>query len=161
MKNMVLATGVLATTLLAAGAALAQGPGNSYGAVYLGGNTAGSSSTLSFGGLMGYNFSSRPGAVTGIEEEVGIDTKSNWGSAGAVSGTVSGRAGYSLGQALVFGKLGLGYSSANTGYWVIGAGVDYDLSGGAFVRGEVDRADPYKAGLNSENQVKLGIGWNF
>ena len=161
MKNIALATSILATTLLAAGGVQAQGFGGSYAAVFLGDHTNGSPGALSYGGVMGHNIALGSAVVGSIEEELSFDPKSGWGSGTAVSGTVSARAGYDLGPALVFGKLGVGYSSVNTGYWVLGAGVDYDLSGRAFLRAEIDSLDPSKSGLSTANVIKLGLGWKF
>jgi len=158
MKKTALATSILATTLLAAGAVQAQGFGGSYAAVFLGDNTSGSSGALSYGGIMGHNIDLGSAVVGGIEEELSFDPKSGWGSGTAVSGTVSARAGYDLGQALVFGKLGAGYSSVNTGYWVLGGGRRICVFGACLPARRGRQSRPFQGGPEHRKRDQAGPG---
>jgi len=114
------------------------------------------------GAFAGYNMGMGNGLILGVEGEVEYDFNSAWsGGANDLMATANLRAGADAGGALIYGKAGVGYSSAGTGTWNVGAGADVPITDGYFVRGEVERVDPFVAGLSTRHNVKAGVGLKF
>jgi len=163
LETGVLAAGVLATGLMAASGVQAMGFTGGYAGGYLAQQnfTGSSGSEISYAGFFGHNFFAGPDATVGFENELNIAPQSSWASGTVVSDTVSARAGLHFGRALVYARLGAGYSTANTGYWLVGAGIDYRLAVRVFLRAEADQLTPSASGLGTDNEIRLGVGVRF
>lgn len=124
---------------------------------------------VGFGAFAGYNMEMDSGIVAGLEGEIEFDPAapsppfggSVWGGAD-INVAANARVGMDAGGALVYGKIGAGYSTALTGaFWNLGAGADIPVMGDAFIRGEVLRQDPFAAGPVTRYSARVGIGYNF
>jgi len=114
------------------------------------------------GAFAGYNMGMGNGLVVGVEGEVEYDFDSAWtGGGNDLMGTANLRVGADAGGALIYGKAGAGYSSAGTATWNVGAGADVMILDGYFVRGEVERVDPFLGGLDTRYNGKVGVGLKF
>jgi hypothetical protein len=102
------------------------------------------------------------GMILGVEGELDYDFNSEWNPGGNdLTANANLRAGVDAGAALVYGKAGLGYSTAGTAAWNVGAGADVPIADQYFMRGEIERADPFAAGLPTRYNVKAGVGLKF
>jgi outer membrane immunogenic protein len=151
------------------GIAQAQDFDGAYGGVYGRINLNGiNHNDASVGAFAGYNIDTGNGMVLGVEGEVDYDFNSEWGPAGSddLTAMVNLRAGVDAGAALVYGKAGVGYSTGityvgSTAAWNVGAGADVPIADDYFLRGEVERVDPFAAGLPTRYNVKAGVGLRF
>ncbi|GGD30278.1 outer membrane protein [Sinisalibacter lacisalsi] len=146
------------------GIANAQDFDGAYGGAYGRINPNGTfNNDASVGAFAGYNMDVGNGMIMGVEGELDYDFNSEWGAPGDDDLTASAnlRAGVDAGAALVYGKAGVGYSTAGTAAWNVGGGADVPIADDYFMRGEVERADPFAAGLPTRYNVKAGLGLRF
>lgn len=168
--NRIFKTTVLAA-VLAGGASMAQA--GDFDGAYAGvfGRENVNSPTgidVGMGAFAGYNVSMGNGLVAGIEGEVEYDPFAPplfgggiWAPGNEVSGTANVRVGADVDGALVYGKAGVGYSSAGFAIWGAAVGADVPVSEQMFLRAEVQRLDPIPAGPATRYSGKVGIGMNF
>ncbi|GGD33201.1 outer membrane protein [Sinisalibacter lacisalsi] len=142
-------------------AAAAQDFAGGYGGVTARNNfAAGGATDVAIGAFAGYNADVGNGVVLGVEGEVDYDWNSVWGGSD-LTATANLRAGVDAGAALVYGKVGAGYSTTGSGVWGAGAGVDVPVLDEMFLRAEVERLDPLAGGLATRYNTKLGLGYRF
>lgn len=159
------------------------------GAGWLDGDFSGAGATGSdnfdgglIGAFAGYNYQMDNNFVFGIEGDVnynwnensyaGVDVGTDW------AGSVRGRLGYALDNALIYGTAGWAVTNAfaNGGGvdesetlngWTVGAGVDYAFTNNVFARTEyryTDFSDKKLMGANadfSQHTVTVGLGVKF
>ena len=164
MTNKIIKAATAAILVLSASAAGAGDFDGGYAGVFGRDNLSGGGIDLAAGVYGGYNAEMGSNTIAGVEIDVEYDWNSLWNPGGAtLAGAVNGRVGYDMGQALVYGKAGVGYSTGgtSTGTWDVGVGAEVPVMNGATVRGEVSRVDPFAAGLTTQYQARAGIGYGF
>lgn len=113
--------------------------------------------------FIGYNWDFGNGMVVGGEADLTVNPLSIWGTS-ATTTTLDARFGYLVSDdIMVYGRTGGGYTSALTGstVWDAGAGAEYMFDNGFTIRGEVDRVDPFEAGMVTQVNGRLGVVMNF
>lgn len=116
-----------------------------------------------FGAFAGYNMGVANGVVLGGEADIAYNSTSLWG-ADALTTKGNARAGYELSDnVMVYGKAGLGYTTGGTGsmVWSLGAGADIHVMDNVLLRTEAERVDPTAAGMLTQYNGKVGIGYSF
>lgn len=116
-----------------------------------------------FGAFAGYNFASGSGFVAGGEADVAYNPDGLWGP-DAMTAKANARAGYELtDNVLAYGKGGIGYTTGGAGsmVWSFGAGVDIEVLDGVLLRAEGERVDPTAAGMATQYNGKVGLGYEF
>lgn len=116
---------------------------------------------VAVGAFAGYNVDMGNGLLAGVEGEVEYDWNSIWGAGGDALGTANVRVGADVGGALLYGKIGAGYSTRGTWVWGGGGGVDVPVMGDAFVRGEVQYLDQVGVVAPARTTAKIGLGYQF
>ena len=133
------------------------------------------------GGFAGYNFQ-MDNYVFGIEGDLNYNwNENNYSGTDVgtdVSGSVRGRLGYALDNALIYGTAGWAAANAfadgngvdetkTLNGWTVGAGIDYAVTNNIFARGEyryTDFGDKDIGGVNADftqHAVTVGVGVKF
>lgn len=113
--------------------------------------------------FIGHNWDFGNQLIVGGELDLTINPKSLW-FGDATTSTLDGRLGYlARDDVMVYGRAGGGYTSGGTGsyLWDLGVGAEYMMQNGLTVRGEVDRVDPFEAGMQTQMNGRLGVVMNF
>lgn len=113
--------------------------------------------------FIGYNWDFGNRIVVGSEIDLTFNPKSLWVGS-ATTSTIDGRLGYlATEDVMVYGRTGGGYTSGGPGsyVWDLGVGAEYMMQNGLTVRGEVDRVDPFDAGMATQLNGRLGVVMNF
>jgi outer membrane immunogenic protein len=155
---------------------------------YVGANPAGVVNTTPFsftqngfsgGGYAGYNWRLAPLFLVGVDADLGYIGLTSPSTFPALDsgwyGDITGRAGVTLGPALIYAKGGWAYYSGGTSFtgawngWVIGGGVEYSLSRNVSVKAEYLHFDfgsqtsfvvPTSIGLTMDT-AKVGVAYHF
>ncbi len=137
-------------------------------------------SDISFGVFAGYNFATSSNIVYGIEAEYDAANYANsaiWPYGVKSAYGLRGRVGYTMGDAMVYGVLGvqsgtygiMGTTGADeqlTGY-AVGAGLEYFISSALSVRGEYiytdygDNSNLFPGFSISSQAIRLGAAYHF
>jgi len=151
--------------VVVAGAAQAGDFGGAYAGVSgrLATNTT-ASVDPAFGAFAGYNYDTGAGII-GAEVSAEYDGTAGYlGTGTAITTLVDARVGAEITpDILIYGKGGVGYTTAGTGEAVydVGGGAEYMVTDGVSLRGEVERVAPLAGGGFGQHNVKLGVGYHF
>ena len=162
----ILKTAALAAAMTAGVVGVAQA--GEFDGFYVGAygrNNFSAGTDIAAGAWAGYNMSMGSDVVVGVEGDVEYDWASVWGGA-ATTGTANVRAGYvATEDVMVYGKAGAGWTNGGTSpssyVWDVAAGVELQVLDDFSLRGELGYVDPLNAGLASQVNGKVGVGYGF
>jgi len=113
--------------------------------------------------FIGYNWTFGNQVIVGSELDLTHNPQSLW-TGKATTSTLDGRLGFlARDDVMVYGRAGGGYTSGGVGsyVWDLGLGAEYMMDNGLTMRGEVDRVDPFEAGMDTQLNGRFGVVMNF
>lgn len=113
--------------------------------------------------FVGHNTVVHDNFLLGGEVVVNGNHLSLWGT-NVVTGKLEGRLGYlATDDVLLYGRAGGGYTTGGSGslVWDMGAGAEIDVFDKYTARVEVERIEPFDAGMLSQVNGKLGLVFDF
>lgn len=164
VSKVFLRAAVAATLALSAGSAQAGEFDGAYvGVTGAAGINAPAVPDYEIGAFAGYNFDMSGEMVAGGEVDAAYNANSLWGP-NATTVKANGRLGYEVtDNVMVYGKAGLGYTTGgpDSVVWSLGAGTDIKVMDNVLLRAEGERVDPTTAGMTTQYNGKIGIGYSF